>query len=181
MNCARARARSWRALLARAAWPSGTIMDTTPVRMFFKGLRRFVPELTFAEVRRDEEIEGGDSVIPRGATPLAGHAEPAHAASSEIARGDIDDVDAERRVVPSSVIPAAWNASAIARLLAAAPPRVHRCCERNCATSKRSTKRRLRRYLRVGKLHVRSRVSIDAAWTTTFAQLARNTNSGKTR
>ena len=93
---------SARALLARAARPSGTIMDTTPVRMFFKGLRRSVPELTFAEVRRDEEIEGGDSVIARGATPLAGHAEPAHAASSEIARGDIDDVDAERRVVPVS-------------------------------------------------------------------------------
>jgi hypothetical protein len=110
-------------------------MDTTPVRMFFEGLRRFVPELTFAEVRRDEEIEGGDSVIARGATPLAGHAEPAHAASSEIARGDIDDVVAERRVVPSSVIPASWNASSIARLLAAASPRVHRCCERNCLDS----------------------------------------------
>ena len=46
-------------------------MDTTtPLQMFFKGLRRFVPELTFAEVRRDEEIEGGESVVARGATPL---------------------------------------------------------------------------------------------------------------
>ena len=106
MNCARARA-----LLARA--PGARRVAKRDHNGHYPGanvlqrLRRFVPELTFAEVRRDEEIEGGDSVIARGATPLAGHAEPAHAASSEIARGDIDDVDAERRVVPSSVIPAA--------------------------------------------------------------------------
>ena len=78
-------------------------MDTTPVRMFFKALTRFVPELTFAEVRGDEEIEGGDSVVARGATPFAGHAGPVHASSSGIARDDIDNVDFVPITAPDGV------------------------------------------------------------------------------